>query len=88
MTFNVREAVEEVRAGKAEFRVDKTAIIHVPLGKLSFNDKQLADNAKALFQAVVQAKPPAAKGKYLVSIHLASTMGPSVAVDPVSMEAV
>ena len=88
VTFDVRRAVQEVRAGKVEFRVDKTAIIHVPLGKLSFNDEQLTDNAKALVQAVVQAKPPAAKGKYLVSIHLASTMGPSVAVDPVSMEAV
>ena len=88
VTFNVREAVEEVRAGKVEFRVDKTAIIHVPLGKLSFKDEQLAENAMALVQAVVQAKPPAAKGKYLVSIHLASTMGPGVAVDPVSMEAV
>ena len=88
VTFNVRQAVEEVRAGKVEFRVDKTAIIHVPLGKLSFNDEQLAENAKALLQAVVQAKPPAAKGKYLVSIHLASAMGPGVAVDPVSLEAV
>ncbi len=88
VTFNVGQAVQEVRAGKVEFRVDKTAIIHVPLGKLSFKDEQLADNAKALFQAVVQAKPPAAKGKYLVSIHLASTMGPGVAVDPVSVEAV
>ncbi len=88
VTFNVREAVGEVRAGKVEFRVDKTAIIHVPLGKLSFKDEQLAENARALVQAVMQAKPPAAKGKYLVSIHLASTMGPGVAVDPVSMEAV
>ncbi len=88
VTFNVRQAVEEVRAGKVEFRVDKTAIIHVPLGKLSFNDEQLSDNATARVQAVVQAKPPAAKGKYLVSIHVASTMGPGVAVDPVSLEAV
>ncbi len=88
VTFNVGQAVQEVRAGKVEFRVDKTAIIHVPLGKLSFNDGQLVDNAKALVQAVVQAKPPASKGKYLVSIHLASSMGPGVAVDPVSMEAV
>ncbi len=88
VTFEVGQAVKEVRAGKVEFRVDKTAIIHVPLGKLSFKDEQLAENAKALFQAVVQAKPPAAKGKYLISIHLASSMGPGVAVDPVSMEAV
>ena len=87
VTFDVRQAVEEVRAGKVEFRVDKTAIIHVPLGKLSFDDEQLAHNAKTLVQAVLQAKPPAAKGKYVVSIHIASTMGPGVAVDPASMEA-
>jgi len=87
VTFEVARAVEEVKAGKVEFRVDKTAIIHVPLGKLSFNDEQLLDNAKALVQAVVRAKPATAKGKYLISIHLASTMGPGVPVDPVEMEA-
>jgi len=87
VTFEVAQAVQEVKAGKVEFRVDKTAIIHVPLGKLSFNDEQLQDNAMALVQAVVRAKPATAKGKYLISIHLASTMGPGVPVDPVSMEA-
>jgi large subunit ribosomal protein L1 len=88
VTFDVGRAVEEVRAGKVEFRVDKTAIIHVPLGKLSFSDEQLADNASALLQAVIQAKPATTKGKYLLSIYLTSTMGPSVAVDPVTLEAV
>ena len=88
VTFDVGQAVEEVRAGKVEFRVDKTAIIHVPLGKLSFSDEQLADNASALLQAVIQAKPATTKGKYLLSIYLTSTMGPSVAVDPVTLEAV
>ena len=87
VTFDVGQAVEEVRAGKVEFRVDKTAIIHVPLGKLSFSDEQLADNAKALLQAVIQAKPATTKGKYLLSIYLTSTMGPGVAVDPVTLEA-
>ncbi len=87
VTFDVGQAVEEVRAGKVEFRVDKTAIIHVPLGKLSFSDEQLADNASALLQAVIQAKPATTKGKYLLSIYLTSTMGPGVAVDPVTLEA-
>jgi large subunit ribosomal protein L1 len=87
VTFDVAKAVQEVKAGKVEFRVDKTAIIHVPLGKLSFNDEQLLENANALVQAVVRAKPATAKGKYLISIHLASTMGPGVPVDPVDMEA-
>jgi len=88
VTFDVASAVREIKAGKVEFRVDKTAIIHVPVGKLSFEDGQLVDNARALVQAVVRAKPPAAKGKYLLSIFVASTMGPGVSVDPASVEAV
>jgi large subunit ribosomal protein L1 len=88
VTFDVAQAVQEVKAGKVEFRVDKTAIIHVPLGKLSFKDDQLVDNAKALVHAVVRARPAAAKGKYLVSIYVASTMGPGVPVDAVAMEAI
>ena len=87
VTFEVAQAVQDVKAGKVEFRVDKTAIIHVPVGKLSFSDDQLIDNARALAQAVVRAKPSTAKGKYLISIHVASTMGPGVAVDPVALEA-
>jgi large subunit ribosomal protein L1 len=87
VTFDVAQAVQEIKAGKVEFRVDRTAIIHVPLGKLSFEDEKLVENAKALVQAVVRAKPATAKGKYLVSIHVASTMGPGVAVDPVGLEA-
>jgi len=87
VTFEVAKAVNEIKAGKVEFRVDKTAIIHVPLGKLSFEDQQLVENADALVQAVVRAKPAAAKGKYLLSVHVASTMGPGVAVDPVALEA-
>jgi large subunit ribosomal protein L1 len=87
VTFEVAQAVHEVKAGKVEFRVDKTAIIHVPLGRLSFEDDQLVENARALLQAVIRAKPATAKGKYLVSIHVASTMGPGVAVDPLALEA-
>ena len=85
--LSLRNMVEEVKAGKIEFRVDKTAIIHVPLGKLSFSDDQLVDNANALMQAIVRAKPATAKGKYLISVHVASTMGPGVPIDPVAAEA-
>lgn len=86
VTFEVANAVSEIKAGKVEFRVDKTAIIHVPVGKLSFEDSKLVDNANAVMQAVVRAKPSAAKGKYVRSIYLASTMGPSVPLDPSTVE--
>jgi large subunit ribosomal protein L1 len=86
VTFDVTKAIREIKAGKVEFRVDKTAIIHVPVGKMSFDDQKLADNALAVIHAVLRAKPPAAKGKYVESIYLCSTMGPSIAVDPVSVE--
>jgi large subunit ribosomal protein L1 len=87
VTFDVAHAVQEIKAGKVEFRVDKTAIIHVPVGKLSFEDAKLQENTLALVQAVLRAKPAAAKGKYLMSVHIASTMGPGVAIDPVALEA-
>jgi large subunit ribosomal protein L1 len=87
VTFDVGAAVEEIKAGKVEFRVDKTAIVHVPIGKLSFDDEKLAQNIQALLQAVQRAKPSAAKGKYLKSIHIASTMGPGVKLDPAAAEA-
>jgi large subunit ribosomal protein L1 len=86
VTFEVAKAIAEIKAGKVEFRVDKTAIIHVPVGKLSFDDGKLAENANAVMQAVVRARPAAAKGKYVRSIYLASTMGPSVALDPATVE--
>jgi large subunit ribosomal protein L1 len=87
VTFEVENAVREIKAGKVEFRVDKTAIVHVPVGKLSFEDNQLAENVQTLVQAVMRARPAAAKGKYLKSIHVASTMGPGVAIDPAIVEA-
>lgn len=82
VTFDVTKAVKEIKAGKVEFRVDKTAIIHVPLGKLSFEESMLVENTNTLIAAVMKARPPAAKGKYLETVYLASTMGPGVALDP------
>jgi large subunit ribosomal protein L1 len=87
VTFEVQNAVNEIKAGKVEFRVDKTAVVHVPVGKLSFEDQKLLDNFQTLVQAVMRAKPAAAKGKYLKSIYVASTMGPGVAIDPSFVEA-
>ena len=87
VTFDVGSAIREIKAGKVEFRVDKTGIVHVPVGKLSFPDQNLIDNANAIVHAVVRAKPAAAKGKYMKSITVASTMGPGVKIDPAVGEA-
>lgn len=81
VTFDVAKAVEDIKAGKVEFRVDKTGIIHAPVGKVSFGVEQLKANADALVSAVLKAKPAAAKGKYVKSATLSSTMGPGVPVD-------
>lgn len=86
VTFDVAKAIKEIKAGKVEYRVDKTGIIHAPVGKLSFGVEKLAENAKALIDAVQKAKPSAAKGKYVKAIHMASTMGPSVAVNSSALE--
>jgi large subunit ribosomal protein L1 len=86
VTFEVGKAVKEIKAGKVEFRVDKTAIIHAPVGKVSFGPEKLLENAKTLIDTVVRAKPAAAKGKYVRSIALSSTMGPGVRVDLASIE--
>jgi large subunit ribosomal protein L1 len=87
VSFNVAQAVREIKAGKVEYRVDKTAIIHAPIGKVSFGAEKLFDNAKALIDSVLKAKPAASKGKYVKSIALSSTMGPGVRVDLGSVEA-
>jgi large subunit ribosomal protein L1 len=87
VTTDVAKAVKEIKAGKVEFRVDKTAIVHAPIGKVSFGAEKLLDNARALIDTVIKAKPAAAKGKYVKSIALSSTMGPGVRVDLASVEA-
>ena len=87
VSFDVAKAVQEIKAGKVEFRVDKTSIIHVPFGKSSFEEKKLLDNARALVAAVLRAKPPTAKGKYLRSAYVSSSMSPSVRLDLGSLEA-
>ncbi|HUU12371.1 MAG TPA: 50S ribosomal protein L1 [Terriglobia bacterium] len=87
VTMDVARAVKEVKAGKVEFRVDKTGIIHCPLGKVSFDAEKLAENASALISSIIRAKPATAKGKYVHSIVVSSTMGPGVPIDLTSVEA-
>jgi len=81
VTFEVDKAVKDVKAGKIEYRVDKTGILHVPIGKKSFEIAQLVDNATVFFKAVLKAKPPAAKGQYLRGVVISSTMGPGAKLD-------
>ena len=88
VTLDVAKAVTELKAGKVEFRVDKTGIIHCAVGKVSFDPEKLADNAKALIASVIRAKPASAKGRYVKNIVISSTMGPGVPVDLASVDAV
>jgi large subunit ribosomal protein L1 len=88
VTTDIAKAVREIKAGKVEFRVDKTGIVHAPLGKTSFSPDALIANAHALVDSIIKAKPPAAKGKYLKSITVSSTMGPGVRIDTTSVETV
>jgi len=87
VTFDVAKAIQEIKAGKVEFRVDKTSIIHVPVGKIQFSADQLKDNASAIINAVRKAKPAAAKGKYVRTIYVSSTMSPSILIDSAVAEA-
>lgn len=82
VTFDVARAIDEIKAGKVEYRLDKTNIIHVPVGKVSFGKEKLFENFTALLEAIVKAKPSAAKGQYLRSVTVASTMGPGVKINP------
>ncbi len=86
VTFDVSQAVREIKAGKVEFRLDKTAIIHSPIGKADFDAPKIAENAQALLAAIVKAKPAAAKGKYIKRVTLTSTMGPGIPVDLAEVE--
>ncbi len=85
VTMDVTKAVNEIKAGKIEYRLDKTNIIHVPVGKASFTEEQLADNFQALMGAIIKAKPASAKGQYLRSVTVASTMGPGIKLNTVKL---
>jgi large subunit ribosomal protein L1 len=87
VTSDVTAAVKEIKAGKIEFRTDKTALVHVPVGKLSFPSQKLVDNALTVITSVMRAKPSAAKGKYVKGMTLSSTMGPGIALDHAVAEA-
>src|SRR5213082_1280918 len=87
VTFDVAAAVKEIKAGKVEFRTDKTALIHVPVGKISFEPKKLVENATTVISSVIRAKPAAAKGKYIKGVTLSSTMGPGISIDSAPLEA-
>ena len=87
VTPDVAKAVREIKAGKVEFRVDKTGIVHAPVGKVSFATDRLLENARTLVESVIRAKPAAAKGKYIRSVTICSTMGPGIRVDTTSIEA-
>jgi large subunit ribosomal protein L1 len=85
VTFGVKKAVEELKAGKVEYRVDKAGNIHVPLGKVSFGSKKLEENFMALMEAIIKAKPPASKGTYLRALNISTTMGPAINLNTVEV---
>lgn len=85
VTFDIGRAVKEIKAGKVEYRVDKTSIVHVPIGKVSFSAENLLENFRTLMEALIKAKPAAAKGQYLKSITITSTMGPGIKINPLKV---
>ena len=82
VTFDVTKAINEIKAGKVEYRVDKSGNIHVPIGKVSFEDNKLAENFTAIYDQMIKVKPAAAKGTYIKNLTVTSTMGPGIKVDP------
>ncbi len=86
VTMDIAKALEEIKAGKVEYRLDKTNIIHTPIGKASFGSEKLQDNFNALMEAIVKAKPAAAKGQYLKSVTVTATMGPGIKVNPAKIQ--
>jgi len=88
VTFDLAKAIKEIRAGKVEYRVEKAGIVHVPVGKASFDENKLVDNAKAVLESILKAKPSSSKGKYLRSASVSTTMGPGVRMDPAAIEKV
>ena len=86
VTMDVTKAVNEIKAGKVEYRVDKAGNVHVPIGKVSFEDQKLVENFKAIFDTILKAKPSAAKGTYVKNIAVSSTMGPGIKVASESLE--
>jgi len=85
VTFDVARTVKEIKAGKVEFKAEKAGIVHVPIGKVSFDTGKLLENARSVINSVIKAKPATSKGKYLKKIYVSSTMGPGIAVDPASL---
>jgi len=86
VTFDVARAIKEIRAGKVEYRVEKAGIVHVPVGKVSFDENKLADNAKAVLESILKAKPASSKGKYLKNVTISTTMGPGIIMDTAAIE--
>ncbi len=87
VTFDVAKAVREIKAGKVEYKAEKAGVVHIPIGKVSFEEQKLLDNARAIIDAVNKAKPSTSKGKYLKKLSISSTMGPGLRVDPGSVSA-
>lgn len=81
VTFDVAKAIKDIKAGKVDFKVDRAGVVHAPVGKVSFGEKKILENLAAFFEALIKAKPVAAKGQYIRSIALSTTMGPGIKVD-------
>jgi large subunit ribosomal protein L1 len=85
VTFDIARAVKEIKAGKVEYKAEKAGIVHVPIGKVSFDNRKLNDNARTVIESIIKAKPATSKGRYLKKLYISSTMGPGIAVDIASM---